>query len=176
MLPGSQAEFVATVKGYGFGKSPSAGSGFTPKTDPESKRRRSSSNNHSSGSQKLEPAAGIRKPPTVICYICGREYGTASIGIHEKQCLIKWKRENDELPAKLRRPEPVKPQLAVEQVRALQGTKSGSYDLDAMNDAAFAASPAQYVPCKICGRTFLPDRLLVHARACRGFSKRKLTM
>lgn len=30
------------------------------------------------------------KPALVVCYLCGREYGSASISIHEKQCLKKW--------------------------------------------------------------------------------------
>lgn len=58
----------------------------------------------------------IRRPPTVICYICGREYGTKSISIHEPQCLKKWHQENDNLPKHLRRPEPKKPE-----VRPVQG-------------------------------------------------------
>ena len=31
-----------------------------------------------------------RKPALVVCYLCGREYGSASISIHEKQCLKRW--------------------------------------------------------------------------------------
>ncbi|CAM4574069.1 unnamed protein product, partial [Caretta caretta] len=53
----------------------------------------------------------IRRPPTVVCYICGREFGTKSIGIHEPQCLKKWHNENDMLPKHLRRPEPKKPEV-----------------------------------------------------------------
>lgn len=30
------------------------------------------------------------KPTLVVCYLCGREYGSASISIHEKQCLKRW--------------------------------------------------------------------------------------
>lgn len=50
-----------------------------------------------------------KEPVYVICYICGRKYGTKSIAIHEPQCLEKWKIENDKLPRNLRRPVPVKP-------------------------------------------------------------------
>ena len=53
----------------------------------------------------------IRRPPTIICYICGREYGTKSIAIHEPQCLKKWHNENNLLPKELRRPEPKKPEV-----------------------------------------------------------------
>lgn len=30
------------------------------------------------------------KPRAVMCYICGREYGTKSIDIHIKSCKKKW--------------------------------------------------------------------------------------
>uniref|UniRef100_A0A8D2CM09 C2HC/C3H-type domain-containing protein n=1 Tax=Sciurus vulgaris TaxID=55149 RepID=A0A8D2CM09_SCIVU len=47
---------------------------------------------------------------TLVCYICGREFGTMSLPIHEPKCLEKWKVENDRLPKELRRPLPQKPQ------------------------------------------------------------------
>lgn len=53
------------------------------------------------------------KPAT--CYVCGRLFGTASIGIHEPQCLIKWTRENDSLAPHLRRPVPAKPEIIVDE-------------------------------------------------------------
>ncbi|ETE63910.1 Zinc finger protein, partial [Ophiophagus hannah] len=102
----------------------------------------------------------IRRPPTVICYICGREYGTHSIGIHEPQCLKKWHIENNQLPKHLRRAEPVKP------VVCSIGAK-GYYDLDALNESAWQSAQSQLVPCDICGRTFMPDRLIVHQRSCK---------
>ncbi len=48
------------------------------------------------------------KPRAVMCYICGREYGTKSIGIHQKQCAKKWELEESRKPRHLRRkmPEP----------------------------------------------------------------------
>ena len=45
---------------------------------------------------------------------------------------------------------------------------SGSYDLDALNEAAWQSSQDQLIPCERCGRTFLPDRLEVHLRSCKG--------
>ncbi|XP_020659285.3 zinc finger protein 475 isoform X1 [Pogona vitticeps] len=114
----------------------------------------------STGSLEAVLPAVIRKPPTVICYICGREYGTHSISIHEPQCLKKWHIENDQLPKHLRRPVPVKP--AVRSIGA-----KGYYDLDALNESAWQSAQNQLVPCDICGRTFLPDRLIVHQRSCK---------
>ncbi|XP_006029089.3 zinc finger protein 474-like isoform X1 [Alligator sinensis] len=102
----------------------------------------------------------IRRPPTVICYICGREYGTKSIAIHEPQCLKKWHNENDMLPKHLQRPEPKKPE-----VKSIQA--HGFYDLDALNEASWKSAHSQLVPCDICGRTFLPDRLIVHQHSCK---------
>ncbi|XP_072272141.1 zinc finger protein 474-like [Pyxicephalus adspersus] len=110
-------------------------------------------------SKSHKPPA-LKAPPTVVCYICGREFGTKSIGIHEPQCLKKWHVENDKLPKNLQRPEPKKPE-----VRTI-GAK-GSYDLVALNEAAWQSAQSQLVACDICGRTFLPDRLLVHQRSCK---------
>ncbi|XP_018426609.1 PREDICTED: zinc finger protein 474-like [Nanorana parkeri] len=109
---------------------------------------------------KNDKPPAIKAPPTVVCYICGREFGTKSISIHEPQCLKKWHLENDRLPKNLQRPEPKKPE-----VRTI-GAK-GSYDLVALNEASWQSAQSQLVACDICGRTFLPDRLLVHQRSCK---------
>ncbi|XP_031794858.1 zinc finger protein 474 isoform X4 [Sarcophilus harrisii] len=102
----------------------------------------------------------IRRPPTIICYICGREYGTMSISIHEPQCLKKWHNENNLLPKEFRRPEPKKPE-----VRNIAA--KGYYDLDGINETDWTSAQSQLVPCDNCGRTFLPDRLAVHQRSCK---------
>ncbi|CAF0845417.1 unnamed protein product [Adineta ricciae] len=98
-------------------------------------------------------------PKFVMCYICGRKYGTQSIEIHEPQCLEKWHIENAKLPPNLRRPAPRKPDIHI-------GSK-GSYSIDEINDAAYEASKAQLVPCENCGRKFASDRIQVHQRSCR---------
>ena len=54
---------------------------------------------------------GPTKPWTVVCYLCGREFGSKSIDIHEPQCRKKWHAENDKLPPHQRRPEPTKPNV-----------------------------------------------------------------
>uniref|UniRef100_A0A8C8WG42 C2HC/C3H-type domain-containing protein n=1 Tax=Panthera leo TaxID=9689 RepID=A0A8C8WG42_PANLE len=56
------------------------------------------------------PVIPSRRPGFRVCYICGREFGSQSIAIHEPQCLEKWRIENSKLPKHLRRPEPSKPQ------------------------------------------------------------------
>ncbi|XP_052098387.1 zinc finger protein 474-like [Mytilus californianus] len=102
----------------------------------------------------------IRRPPTVVCYLCGREFGSKSISIHEPQCLEKWKIENNKLPKNQQRPAPRKPEI-----RHVGG--KGSYDVDAFNQAAYESAQSQLLPCENCGRTFNPDRLPVHQRSCK---------
>lgn len=98
-------------------------------------------------------------PKFVLCYICGRKYGTQSIEIHEPQCLEKWHVENAKLPPNIRRPPPRKPDVHI--------GSSGNYSLDDVNEAAYEASKAQLVPCENCGRKFAADRISVHQRSCK---------
>lgn len=58
--------------------------------------------------EEEKPPAFMRRPRTLICYICGREYGTASLQIHLKTCKKKFCVEESFKPAHLRRalPEP----------------------------------------------------------------------
>ncbi|KAF5913507.1 hypothetical protein HPG69_017125 [Diceros bicornis minor] len=134
------------------------------KTNPQKNRpgtvtlSKRSSRRTMSESQSSPPVIPSRRPGFRVCYICGREFGSQSLAIHEPQCLEKWHIENSKLPKHLRRPEPSKPQ-------PLRG--SGSYNLQAANEAAFQISQSQLLPCESCGRTFLPDRLLVHQRSCK---------
>lgn len=85
------------------------------------------------------------------CYVCGRMFGSRSLPIHQKQCLKKRKLEQSRLPKHLRTPLK-KP--------APQGAQND-------DDAAFAAWKESLAPCPHCGRTFQPDRLVVHLRSCK---------
>lgn len=49
------------------------------------------------------------KPKALMCYICGREYGTKSLEIHIKTCIQKWEIEENKKPKKERRPLPQPP-------------------------------------------------------------------
>lgn len=110
------------------------------------------------------------RPVAVVCYICGREFGTKSISIHEPQCLKKWHVQNDQLPKKMRRPPPRKPEPLPDIAISGSGAKTagkGQYNLEQINEAAWQASQANLAPCENCGRTFLPDRLMVHQKSCK---------
>ena len=108
-----------------------------------------------------------KAPITIVCYLCGREYGRASIEIHQKQCKEKWIKIEEKKPKHLRQPVPSPPAqptstegLSPEQVIALQ------------NEAAYASfNTNTLVPCERCGRTFLEDSLKVHLRSCKGPKK-----
>lgn len=125
-----------------------------PGTVTVSKR---SSSGGMSQDQWDRPVIPPRRPGFRVCYICGREFGSKSLPIHEPKCLEKWHTENDKLPKHLRRPAPLKP----------QSFPGFSNDLAAQNAAAAQSYQAQLLSCKNCGRTFLPDRLPVHQRSCK---------
>ncbi|XP_026464247.1 uncharacterized protein LOC113366807 [Ctenocephalides felis] len=93
------------------------------------------------------------RPRTLTCYLCGREFGTASLHLHEPRCRERWERENAYLPAHLRRPMPEKPPA---NLSALE-----------YNNMAWKVSQKSLLPCEHCGRTFLPDRLEIHLRSCK---------
>jgi len=102
--------------------------------------------------RKSKPTGGAARPQLPTCYICGRQFGSQSLAIHEKSCIKKWENEDAQLDEHLRRPRPVKPDPS------LSGQEA--------NDAAYSSYCDGLVPCEYCGRTFLPDRLEVHYRSC----------
>ncbi|XP_076364708.1 zinc finger protein 474-like isoform X2 [Tachypleus tridentatus] len=96
----------------------------------------------------------------ITCYICGRQFDLTSISLHESRCLQKWKIENSKLPKEIQRPEPKKPEPIFKE--------DGTVDFAAMAQATWQNHLEQLVPCSRCGRTFFPNRLVVHIRSCKG--------
>ncbi|XP_050738008.1 nucleolar protein dao-5-like isoform X2 [Eriocheir sinensis] len=123
------------------------------KIEEESEDARNSASKNSASKERGGSGSSLKQAPTLVCYICGRDFGTRSIGIHEPQCLEKWKRENERLPKNLQRPVPEKPSTELTQ--------------EEWNQFAWETSQAQLVPCEWCGRTFFPERLEVHQRGCK---------
>ncbi|GBM51471.1 Zinc finger protein 474 [Araneus ventricosus] len=121
--------------------------------------------------EKKRPASG---PPRQmkICYICGRMFGSKSIHIHEPKCLEKWRIQNENLPKSKRMPEPVKPEAmpGSSEGESLSGSNQDPQqnlpELDAEAEAAYRSHLKNLVPCTYCGRTFNPDRVMVHENAC----------
>lgn len=46
------------------------------------------------------------RPKALMCYICGREFGTASLEIHLKTCKKKFELEQSKVPLRQRKPVP----------------------------------------------------------------------
>jgi len=64
------------------------------------------------------------KPKALVCYICGREYGTRSLEIHIKTCAKKWDVEQNKLPKRVKRkPCPQAPHGFANMIRIAQGKK-----------------------------------------------------
>nr|XP_044987741.1 zinc finger protein 474-like [Jaculus jaculus] len=97
--------------------------------------------------QPRPPVIPSRRPGFRICYICGREFGSRSLAIHEPQCLEKWRVRNSHLPRRLRRPEPSRPP-------PLGG--AGGPARQAANETAPRSAQAQARPRDSRGRAFAP--------------------
>jgi hypothetical protein len=115
---------------------------------------------------KKEALPQVVRPKALMCYICGREFGTASLEIHLKSCKKKWDLEQALKPKNERRPCPTAPEEFNE---ALGGSGNKAYDMESYNAKAFDAYNTKALePCLNCGRTFLPDSLKKHAKMCKG--------
>jgi len=102
-------------------------------------------------------------PRTVTCYICGRDFGSRSIGIHLPSCTKKWEQEQEKLPKKERRPLPTAP---VDFDKVVKGEVKGKALAKINQQAADEFNEAALEPCAFCGRTFLPTALAHHKSAC----------
>ena len=83
-----------------------------------------------------------------------------------KTCKQKFEYEQSNLPKNQRKSADVIIEKFEQSQKALKS--SGNYSVEKMNNDAYDIwSKESLMPCDICGRTFLPDRLLVHKRSCK---------
>ena len=120
----------------------------------------------------------VNKLSSVVCYICGREYGTRSIAIHEPQCLKKWKIANTQLPINYKNPLPRKLDNKLKLVRVAstensmtvqrlpQGREIPDEVVEGYFQHCYAEFEKELLPCKKCGRTFAPERHVKHIAKC----------
>lgn len=96
-------------------------------------------------------------PKMYVCYLCGKEYGSKSISIHEAQCVKKFEDQQAALPREERKRVPSRPCL---------GESAAS--LEERNTMAKQAYEEQVmVACAGCGRTFNgQDRVDMHMKGC----------
>jgi hypothetical protein len=122
-----------------------------------------------------KPHRLAQRPKALICYICGRQYGTNSLKIHLKSCIKIWEEREMLKPKRERKPVPKAP-AAIEQ--ALNGKSSNNKrggrsvmsatEMQAQNEAAFNAYNSNSLnACPHCGRTFLAERLEKHLLSCK---------
>ncbi|KAJ8328809.1 hypothetical protein QVD99_004553 [Batrachochytrium dendrobatidis] len=144
----------------------------------------------------VQPKSDGRNPNTVTCYICGRDFGSKSISIHEPKCMEKFEKTQAALPKSQRKPVPVRPTVGVLPSLPKKSTLAGSSQvvsnqagnapdigtvqqnaMQSYNDAAYATYSEQTrSQCPNCPHKFAPDRLEVHLRSCRPgglFSKKQ---
>ena len=116
--------------------------------------------------RKSPPRQPGQRPRMMVCPLCGREFGTMSLPIHMKTCRQRFEMQQQNLPRNMRK----SADRIIEQYNKnnamLQST--GNYNMDELNNQAFETyNKEALVPCENCGRTFLPDRLIVHLRSCK---------
>lgn len=108
----------------------------------------------------------MSRPKMLVCPLCGREFGSLSLEIHMKTCRQKFEIEQSKLPKNQRKSADVIIENYEKNKKALQA--NGTYSLDKMNDDAYNIwSKESLMPCDICGRTFLPQSLVIHKRSCK---------
>eukprot|EP00906_Rhabdomonas_costata_P029733 RCo041997 len=113
------------------------------------------------GGKKL---GGAAKPVFLVCYLCGQQYGSASLSVHQPQCYQKKLTDWRNGDPKTRGPKPRDPaSLEIEAPKAIIGN---SKEVEKFNQEQFGGFTANLTPCPNCGRKFLPDRLEVHLRSC----------
>ena len=134
-------------------------------------------------SEKKEDKSHMKttqRPMMLMCPLCGREFGSMSLDIHIKSCKKKFDNEQIDMPKNLQRnSDAILDKYNQQKIYAAEqkkkeanepGIKKGNaYNIQEMNDQAYDIySKDALVPCENCGRTFLPDRLLVHLKSCKG--------
>eukprot|EP01006_Ploeotia_vitrea_P042215 TRINITY_DN66613_c7_g6_i1.p1 TRINITY_DN66613_c7_g6~~TRINITY_DN66613_c7_g6_i1.p1 ORF type:complete len:917 (+),score=451.82 TRINITY_DN66613_c7_g6_i1:394-3144(+) len=121
-------------------------------------------------------AAWVHLPTTLVCYLCGREYGVASLEIHILRCRRLWIEREEKLDKDQRRSLPKPPktpmpkELTREQKRAM--TKKQRSRAKAAFDAYNRESLSVFrkynmLHCEYCARAFDDEEELeVHTSMC----------
>jgi hypothetical protein len=117
----------------------------------------------SDGLTEWERAQGKKsgeKKQLPFCHLCGRQFGTASLKIHLKECAKKYEREKG-------RPAPPAPEM----LNMLTGDdrpigKGSAKAWEEYNEAAWAAAQSALEPCPHCGRKFNQNAAERHIPKC----------
>ncbi|RNF12094.1 hypothetical protein TraAM80_00511 [Trypanosoma rangeli] len=118
------------------------------------------------------------RPNFLFCYLCGLQFSSISLPIHQPQCYVKKLIEWERMDPVKRGPRPMDPEehgkqmkerAAIGEVRASNGGgRLKRKEVDRFNEAQLEQfNTNMLVKCENCGRTFFPDRLEVHQRSCK---------
>lgn len=119
-------------------------------------------------------SSGRRAPKARVCYICGRPTLLPGFENHVSQCRALFEQREALKPPKERRPCPQDPYLSLYShgggAEVSKNRKSSAWGdqsvLDDINAATSKAWKDTLSPCKFCGRSFLPEKLIIHNRSC----------
>ena len=102
----------------------------------------------------------MNRPRALVCYLCGQQYGTASLAIHQPQCYRKKLQQWEVLPQGARGPRPIDPATRQAPPGPGAGKMSGA-DVDRFNEQQFSGYQQNLSGCPHCGRRFNPEALQV---------------
>lgn len=133
-----------SVKG-GAGKAGATGSGTTT----------------ADGDGGARAGSGSRAPLSYVCYLCGRQFGSASLLMHVDKCVEKWRATEATKPQGSRRQPPPRP------AELDAPLPKGGAAVEAFNDTMSRIyNDASLIRCPTCNRTFTEEALQRHARSC----------
>ncbi|CAD8059300.1 unnamed protein product [Paramecium sonneborni] len=111
------------------------------------------------------------RPKTLLCTICGREFGTASLDIHQKTCIIKYQNDLMNMDPGHRKQMPTTQQVLQKLDQEKQYRQQGGTKVGQKSQQVLYEQPQQVmalVGCRKCGRRFNPDRIRKHESVCIG--------
>ncbi|KAK3274927.1 hypothetical protein CYMTET_16918 [Cymbomonas tetramitiformis] len=113
----------------------------------------------------------MSRPRTLVCYLCGNEFGTKSLLIHIPQCQQKWLTAEASKPPKERRALPAAPN-ELEWVSS--ANRLSEADIDEFNDRMYHLWETRgLMTCKHCGRSFKEEAFKRHSKGCTAASPSK---
>ncbi|CAJ1396471.1 unnamed protein product [Effrenium voratum] len=104
------------------------------------------------------------RPQMLMCYLCGREFGSRSLPIHVPQCEKKWLAQESNKPAADRKALPPRP----ERLNAiLAGNNLNDQERARFNEEMYNNYDQDVLDkCPWCGRTFTAHAMAIHAKSC----------
>lgn len=107
-------------------------------------------------------AAGSSRPQMLMCYLCGREFGSRSLPIHIPQCEKKWLASEAAKPKSEQKPLPKRPER-LNEVMTVGAIKNKA----SFNEEMYSNWDSDVLDrCQWCGRTFTTSAMKSHAKSC----------